>query len=276
VNAENSGKEELASEAYELYPRGQFNRQLRSVAAIDRSIENFERALAIDPGSAPALAGLAGARFEQDILNGEFGASRAEVKRLTARAIDEDAALAEAYVELGRVFGYYDWDWDRAEAAFKRAIQLKPSLALAYSEYSFLLQAQARFEEAVVQAQKATAVDPRLPLAPLRRGTSVVPRATFQRSRRPVLACPRAGPWFHVYIRTSLRSVFCAAPIRGGQPDTDALGTVTPPTSADAVWCAAGSGHRPTVPDMAFDDGSIGSHAHPTLGARRPRVRRTR
>jgi tetratricopeptide (TPR) repeat protein len=108
---------------------------------------------------------LAGARFEQDILNGEFGASRAEVKQLAARAIAEEPTLAEAHVELGRVYGYYDWNWEQSEAAFKRAIQLKPSLALAYSEYSFLLQAQARFEEAVVQARKATAVDPRLPLA---------------------------------------------------------------------------------------------------------------
>ena len=165
VNASNSGTEQLTPAAYELVLRGQFNRQLRSVAAIDRSIEYFERALAIDPGSAPALAGLAGARFEHDILNGEFGASRLEVRRLASRAIDEDPTLAEAHVEVGRVLGAYDWDWKRSEASFRRAIGLKPSLALAYSEYSFLLQAQARFDEAIVQAQKATAVDPRLPLA---------------------------------------------------------------------------------------------------------------
>ncbi len=165
VNAANSAAKQSTPEAYELYLRGQFNRQLRSKAAIGRSIECFERLLASDPGFAPALAGLAGARFEQDILNGEFGASRAEVKQLAARAIAEEPTLAEAHVELGRVYGYYDWNWEQSEAALKRAIQLKPSLALAYSEYSFLLQAQARFEEAVVQARKATAVDPRLPLA---------------------------------------------------------------------------------------------------------------
>ena len=165
VKTANSRTERLISDAYELVLRGQFNRQLRSVAAIDRSIEYFERALAIDPGFAPALAGLAGARFEHDVLNGEFGASRAQVKRLAARAIAEDPTLAEAHVEAGRVSGYYDWDWKRSEAAFRRAIELKPGLALAYSEYSFLLQAQARFEEAIVQAQKATEVDPRLPLA---------------------------------------------------------------------------------------------------------------
>lgn len=75
-------------------------------------------------------------------------------------AIDEDPSLAEAHVEMGRVLGSYDWDWEGSEAAFKRAIELKPSLALAYSEYSFLLQAQARFDEAVAQARKATAIDP--------------------------------------------------------------------------------------------------------------------
>jgi DNA-binding winged helix-turn-helix (wHTH) protein/tetratricopeptide (TPR) repeat protein len=196
VNAANSGKDQLTREAYELCLRGQFNRQLRSVAAIDRSVEYFERALAIDPGSAPALAGLAGARFEQDILNGEFGASRAEVKRLAARAIDEDAALAEAYVEQGRVFGYYDWDWDRAEAAFKRAIQLKPSLALAYSEYSFLLQAQARIEEAVVQARKATAVDPRLPLALSDEGRALYRARRFSEAEGRYLRALELDPGF--------------------------------------------------------------------------------
>jgi DNA-binding winged helix-turn-helix (wHTH) protein len=124
-----NSRTQLTSDASELVLRGQFNRQLRSVAAIDRAIECFERALAIDPGFAPALAGLAGAKFEHDVLNGEFGASRAQVKRLAARAIAEDPTLAEAHVEAGRVFGHYDWDWKRAEAAFRRAIELKPGLA---------------------------------------------------------------------------------------------------------------------------------------------------
>ena len=196
ANAANSGTEQLTPEAYELYLRGQFNRQLRSVAAIGRAIEYFERVLAIDPGFAPALAGLAGARFEQDILNGEFGASRAEVKRLAARAIEEDPTLAEAHVEVGRVLGSYDWDWDRSEAAYKRAIQLKPSLALAYSEYSFLLQAQGRFDEAIVQAQKATAVDPRLPLALSDEGRALYRARRFSEAEERYLRALELEPGF--------------------------------------------------------------------------------
>lgn len=191
-----SGTATLISEAYELYLRGQFNRQLRSAAAIARSIEYFDRALAIDPAFAPALAGLAGARFEQDIVNGEFGASRAEVKRLATLAFDEDPTLAEAHVEMGRVLGYYEWDWERAEATLKRAIELKPSLALAYSEYSFLLQAQARFEEAVAQAQKATAIDPRLPLALSDEGRALYRARRFSEAEDRYLRALALDPGF--------------------------------------------------------------------------------
>jgi TolB-like protein/DNA-binding winged helix-turn-helix (wHTH) protein/Tfp pilus assembly protein PilF len=165
VSADGGRKARVIPEAYELYLRGQFNRERRSAAAVERAIDDFERALATDPAFAPAVAGLAGAKFEWDIVAGELGASRAEVRAMAFKAIALDPSLAEAHVELGRVLSDYDWDWIGAESAYRRAIDLKPNLALAYREYSFLLQAQARFEEAVAQAHKAVTIDPRSPVS---------------------------------------------------------------------------------------------------------------
>jgi serine/threonine-protein kinase len=148
-------------EVHERSLRGHLNRERRSAPALGRAIEDFEHALALEPAFAPALAGLAGAIFERDVVTGNFGASRERVTRLARRAIQADPTLAEAHLEMGRVLGMYEWNWGAAEAAYRRAIELKPTLGLAYSEYSFLLQAQARFEEAVAQIRKATTLDPR-------------------------------------------------------------------------------------------------------------------
>jgi TolB-like protein/tetratricopeptide (TPR) repeat protein len=165
VPADGPHKARVTPEAYELYLRGQFSRERRNAAAIERAIDDLERAQALDPAFAPAVAALAGAKYERDIVAGELGDSRAEVREMAFKAIALDPSLAEAHVELGRVLFVYDWDWIGAERAFRRAIELKPNLAPAYGQYSFLLQAQARFEEAVAQARKAVAIDPRSALS---------------------------------------------------------------------------------------------------------------
>jgi tetratricopeptide (TPR) repeat protein len=54
----------------------------------------------------------------------------------------------------------YNWDWSGAEAAIKRAIQLKPSSAMAHNEYLRLLLSLGRFPEALTEAQKTLALDP--------------------------------------------------------------------------------------------------------------------
>jgi tetratricopeptide (TPR) repeat protein len=55
---------------------------------------------------------------------------------------------------------WFDWDWEGAEEAYLRAIELNPNYATAHDGYSMLLSARGRFDEAVEQNSKAADLDP--------------------------------------------------------------------------------------------------------------------
>jgi tetratricopeptide (TPR) repeat protein len=54
----------------------------------------------------------------------------------------------------------YDWDFDRAEREFKRAIKLNPAYANAHDGYSFYLKATGQHEKAIRESQHAQKLDP--------------------------------------------------------------------------------------------------------------------
>jgi len=76
------------------------------------------------------------------------------------RAIELDSSSSEAHVSLAVVQAFYDWDWPAAEKNFVRALELNPNNAKARAWYALTLQPQRRFDEAVLQAQKAIELDP--------------------------------------------------------------------------------------------------------------------
>jgi eukaryotic-like serine/threonine-protein kinase len=77
------------------------------------------------------------------------------------RALALDDSVAEAHAAIGSVTALNDWEWQRAESAFRRAIALAPSHALARYRYSlFCLVPMARFEEAIAETRLAARLDP--------------------------------------------------------------------------------------------------------------------
>jgi TolB-like protein len=152
-------------EAYEAYLLGRayFNNIPRGTSWM-RAKEYFEKAVAKDPGYAPAYGGLAELHAH---LGGSF-ARDPETKRVQARqwaekALALDDTLAEAHTALAHV-AQKEYDWAGAEREFRRAIELNPSYALARIWYAQCLYATQRFEEAVTQAQFAQKLDPGSPL----------------------------------------------------------------------------------------------------------------
>ena len=63
-------------------------------------------------------------------------------------------------VPLGYIYGLYDWDWEAAERAFRKAIELNPRYATGHHWYSILLFALGRFEEAEREVILARQLDP--------------------------------------------------------------------------------------------------------------------
>src|SRR5262249_51392954 len=127
-----------------------------------KSIEYFERAIALDPDYALAYTGLADAyrmlHFLGQWTNAEDLSSRARAAALKALALDD--TLADAHASLGKIKEFYDPDFAGAAREYKRALALNPNHAMGHQQYGVLLLHIGRLDEAATEFGRALALDP--------------------------------------------------------------------------------------------------------------------
>ncbi|MDT5268519.1 MAG: eukaryotic-like serine/threonine-protein kinase [Acidobacteriota bacterium] len=146
-------------EAYRLYLQGMNFFDRRNGA---KSLEAFEQAVGLDPDYAQAWAGVAHAhRTIASILPSTADVHEGYRKSTEAinRALELDPNLSEAYSARCDWKMYYEYDYGGAEAACKRAIELKPDSAVAHNVYARLL-ILSRFDEAIAEIRTAIELDP--------------------------------------------------------------------------------------------------------------------
>ncbi|HEU5170770.1 MAG TPA: protein kinase, partial [Gemmatimonadales bacterium] len=101
-------------EAYSLYLRGHYSWNRRTPEGYRAAIEDFERAVALDPEFAPPYAGTA---YCWAMLGfDEFGVlppaeAMPKAKAAAERALELDPVLPQAHGSRGLVAFLYDWDW---------------------------------------------------------------------------------------------------------------------------------------------------------------------
>ena len=147
--------------AFELYQMGRFYWNKRTGDGYNTSIEYFEKAIDEDPGYGLAYAGLADT-YNLMALQGwiDKQEGRDKAVELALKALELDENLAEAYTVLGSIYDYVDWDWEKAENAFKRALELNPNYATAHHYYSEHLSIIGQHEEARKHIDKALELNP--------------------------------------------------------------------------------------------------------------------
>ena len=147
--------------AYESYLRGRSFWNQRTEASLLKAIDQFNKAIEVDAGYAPAYSGLAdcyttlGYLSYLDPLDAFPRARDAATK-----ALELDSSLAEAHTSLAYYDLYHAWNWVEAENEFKKAIELNPNYATAHDWYSYYLMAMARFDEALREVNRAHELDP--------------------------------------------------------------------------------------------------------------------
>ncbi|MGO9561333.1 MAG: winged helix-turn-helix domain-containing protein [Candidatus Korobacteraceae bacterium] len=151
------------SDAYQLYLKGRYFWNKRTVDGVKKSIDYFQRAIQADPNYALAYAGLADSyamagSYGYSILPPQQAMPLAEAAAAKALAIDD--SLAEVHASLGYIKFTYDWDWAGAEQEFKRAIALNPLYDTAHHWYSHELIALGRNNEAMAEARRALELSP--------------------------------------------------------------------------------------------------------------------
>ena len=154
-------------DAYNLYLKGRHHLPKRTPESFRRAEDYFEQAIEKDPRIAPAYAGLADC-YSVPAWYGEFPAPEANVKArsFARKALEIDPELGQARYTLGCVSGLFDWDWPEALHQFRQAVRLNPNHAVGRCWYAtFCLAPTGRIDEAVVELQQATAVEPLNPIA---------------------------------------------------------------------------------------------------------------
>ena len=154
-------KKSVSPEAYEAYLKGRFFWNMRTEPDLNRSVDYFHHAIALDPEYAMAYYGLASAFG----MIGVFALrSPVEVYPLAEiaaqKALALDPLLAEAHAAMAFVNLQFKWDWASAEKEFQRAIELNPNYAVAHQWYAFLLSLLRRTEESIEEVRKARQLDP--------------------------------------------------------------------------------------------------------------------
>jgi len=152
-------------EAYNLYLKGRFHWNKRTVEELHTAIGYFGQAIVRDPAYSLAFAGLA----DCNTVIGYYGAEAPaaafpKAKANAIRAIELDDTLAEAHTSLAFATLLYDWDWSSAEQSFKRALALNPDYSTAHHWYAEYLTFVGRVEEAVEIARKLLVLDPLSPI----------------------------------------------------------------------------------------------------------------
>ena len=147
----------LNTDAYEAYLKGSYFAQ-KSDESFLRAKDYFQQAIQLDPGYAPAYAGLSDFYALSDALPPAEALPKAREYAQQALRLDPD--LPASHVSLAYVYFYGDWNWPAADQEFKRAIALAPGLARSHRWYAVYLAAMGRAAEAIAEAQRATDLDP--------------------------------------------------------------------------------------------------------------------
>ena len=148
-------------EAYSQYLKGRHSSFKLTWDALARGVESFKRAIELEPSYADPYAGLAQAYILQSLFSQEMpSAIMPRAKAAAERAVALDDGVADGYVALGMVRHWYDWDFDGAEASYRKAIELSPGDANARLLYASLLSTLGRGEESLAEAKRAIEVDP--------------------------------------------------------------------------------------------------------------------
>jgi DNA-binding winged helix-turn-helix (wHTH) protein len=145
--------------AYELYLRGRYAWSRRAPQALESAVRYFEEALTLDQGfaaahaaRADALALLAGYTLPLEAFSEARGSAQ--------RALELDAASADARAAWGLIAQKSELDWERAEAEYRAALQLQPRHLTALQRSGELLALRGRFDEGLQRLQDARRLDP--------------------------------------------------------------------------------------------------------------------
>ena len=189
--------------ALDAYLRGKQLIATRDSENIKLAIEEFNKAVTLDPNFALAWVGVA----DSNNLLTEYGTTSTEKsvpieKAAIDRALAINDQLGEAYASRANLLSRKNQD-DEAEADFLKAVQLSPNYATAWHWYSlFLGRFPLRINEMIETAEKAATLDPRSSIISNLVGFAYWKRGLFSVAERQLKKLNELDPDFAQGYRT--------------------------------------------------------------------------
>ena len=148
-------------EAYQLYLKARHFSSRFTKEGLTQAVEYLLQAVSQEPNYAQAHAELASVYTWMAWFNwAPPRKAMLDAKEAALKALSLDEGISEAHTALGLVYDVYEWDWSRADQAYRQAIALSPGDAWTRSHYAFSLMHTGRTAAAVTQARRGVELDP--------------------------------------------------------------------------------------------------------------------
>ncbi|HEY6119887.1 MAG TPA: protein kinase [Pyrinomonadaceae bacterium] len=151
-----------SNEAYQLYLKGRYYFAKRTREGIERSIESYQQAIALDPKFALAYARIA--ESYNQVPSYPYGSPNDAIPRAKAaaqQALQLDPTLAEAHTAFANSLVVYDWNFEEAGREFKRGIELDPNSSAAHFRYGQIyLVPRGAFDEGLAEITRGLDAEP--------------------------------------------------------------------------------------------------------------------
>jgi tetratricopeptide (TPR) repeat protein len=149
------------AEAAQYYQTGLYHWNTRTPDGLRQSLDEFSRAIALDPNYAAAQAGLANAYN----LLAQYGVMKPGeayplAKAAAEKAIALDPRLADGHGALGFALFYGFRDLARSETLFKEALALDPNSSRTLHWYALIMMHTGKFDEPLRAITRAQELDP--------------------------------------------------------------------------------------------------------------------
>jgi len=147
-------------EAYAAFLRGEDLAAVWTAASLEQSINEFQRAIDIDPGFVQAYVGLAQAVYDWVDLSDPAAEERALQEARARRAVEIAQKLDPESPDALSLLGYGQENRQMRIVAYERALELDPGHALSYFRYALQMQADGDLEEAERLMHRAITLQP--------------------------------------------------------------------------------------------------------------------
>ena len=162
--AATSAKGTASTEAYNLFLQGNYFLAHSSAENLKRSVDAYERAIALDPNFARAYAGLSFAVGQQvggwTGGGGGFAEGFERMRGHAEKAYELEPDSPDALLAMSNAVLNADWDFAANARYNERALGIEPANTNLLEARGFDLLVLGRFEEAEALLTKATEIDP--------------------------------------------------------------------------------------------------------------------